>query len=431
MTDNGITPIMTYKRVNYLKKPDKNKRNGILKLILFALIMLVMTILFGRPIISAVKDPIAFRSWVESCGFAGKIVFFLMMYIQTVIAFIPGEPLEIAAGYAFGAIPGLIITMLGQMLGSVTVFLFVRKFGTKLVQVFVSREQIASMRFLRDEKKLEILTFLIFLTPGTPKDALCYFVGLTPMRLGVWILISSFARIPSILTSTIGGNALGIGSVPMAAVVFAITFLISACGYIMYLRYTAKRREKSEDSVKMKTNKPMDAILLLGLRLKNGCEPEQELIDRARVACEVFQKGTAPVIIVCGGQVKENEKTEAEVMEALLVEMGVPKDRIIREDKSKITYENINNARAILNKKRPRVAVVTSDYHIRRSLLLCRIHKMRAEGFSCETPDDEIKAYRKKLEVRLYFDTLLGFQKPGRKRPLWYRALTKILMPKK
>ncbi len=180
-----------------------------------------------------------------------------------------------------------------------------------------------------------------------------------------------------------------------------------------------------------KANKPLDAILLLGLRLKNGCEPEKELIDRTKVALDVFKKGIAPVIIVCGGQVEAGEKTEAEVMEALLVEMGVSREKIIREDKSKITYENIQNACAILNKKRPNVAVVTSDYHIKRSLLLCRIHKMKAVGYTCETPDDEIKAYRKKLEIRLYFDTLFGFQKPGKKRPLWYRALTKILMPRR
>lgn len=235
---------MTYKRVKYLKKMDKAKRNGILKLILFALIMLLLTVLCGRPIIDAVKDPDSFRTWIEGYGFRGKIVFFLMMYVQTVIAFIPGEPLEIAAGYAFGAIPGLIITLLGQMLGSVTVFLFVRKFGVKLTEVFVSREQIASMRFLKDEKRLEILTFLIFLTPGTPKDALCYFVGLTPMRLGVWIMISSFARIPSVVTSTVGGNALGLGRLPMAIIVFAATFAVSACGYILYLLYTKKREEK-------------------------------------------------------------------------------------------------------------------------------------------------------------------------------------------
>lgn len=415
-----------------MKKLEANKRNGIIKLVLFALFMLILTVVFGKPIIRAVKDPVAFRSWVESGGIFGKLIFFGMMYIQTIIAFIPGEPLEIAAGYAFGAFGGMIITMLGQMLGSVTVFLFVKKYGMKLVSVFISKEQIASMRFLKNEKKLEILTFFIFLTPGTPKDALCYFVGLTPMRLGPWLLISSVARIPSIVTSTIGGNALGIGKITLAIIVFALTVAVSAIGYFMYLRYSKKREQtKREDAVFVKAGKPLDAVLLLGLRLKNGCEPEKELVDRAQLAADVFKKSDAPVIIACGGMVEEGEKTEAEVMEGLLTEMGVPEEKIIREDKSKITYENIKNARAILNKKRAHVAVVTSDYHVRRSLLLCRMHKMKAVGYGAKTPEDDLKAYRRKLEFRLYFDTRLGFQKPGRKRPAWYQALTKNLMPKK
>lgn len=183
--------------------------------------------------------------------------------------------------------------------------------------------------------------------------------------------------------------------------------------------------------MKLKTDKPLDAILLLGLRLKNGCEPEQELIDRAKIACEIFNKGVAPVIIVCGGRIEENEKTEAEVMHMLLTEMGVSAEHIICEDQSKVTYENILNARAILSQKRPRVAVVTSDYHIRRSLFLCRLHKMKPIGFACKTPDDELKAYRKKMEVRVFIDTLLGFQKPGSTRPKWYLKLSERLTPKK
>ena len=203
-------------------------------------------------------------------------------------------------------------------------------------------------------------------------------------------------------------------------------------------RENRKRRFRIDEKIcayynlDMKKNMklPLDAILLLGLRLKNGTEPENELIDRAKVAAGCYKDGVAPMIIVCGGQVEPNEKTEAEVMEALLTDMGVPLSAIVREDKSKITYENIQNAYNLMGIKRPRAAVVTSDYHIRRSLLLCRMHKIRAVGYGASTPEDEVKAYRKKLEWRLYFDTLLGFQKPGRKRPLWYRALTKILMPR-
>lgn len=218
------------------------KKKGIYMLAGFALAMLAVTILLGKPILSAVSDPEAFRIKIEGYGWAGRIIFFLMMFVQTVIAFIPGEPLEIAAGYAFGAFEGTLLCIAGQAAGSICVFLFVRKFGMKLVRIFVSEEKISSLRFLKNEKKLDALVFFVFLLPGTPKDALCYFVGLTPMRLWVWMLISSSARIPSVITSTIGGNALGMGRIFPAIIVFVLTVIISVSGYLLYGRIL-KRRE--------------------------------------------------------------------------------------------------------------------------------------------------------------------------------------------
>ena len=221
---------------------QNTKKKGIFILICFLLIMLAVTFLAGKPILSAVSDPEAFRTRIAEYGWAGRLIFFLMMFIQTVIAFIPGEPLEIAAGYAFGAIEGTLLCIAGQAAGSICVFLFVRRYGAKLVRVFVSEEKIASMRFLKNEKKLNAVVFFVFLLPGTPKDALCYFIGLTPMKLSVWAIISLLARIPSIVTSSVGGNALGAGRFWMAVIVFASTVLVSLSGYAVYTR-TMKRRQ--------------------------------------------------------------------------------------------------------------------------------------------------------------------------------------------
>ena len=170
------------------------RKKSLFILICFALIMLAVTFLAGKPIVSAVSDPESFRIRIKEYGWAGRLIFLIMVFVQTVIAFIPGEPLEIAAGYAFGAIEGTLLCIAGQAAGSICVFLFVKRYGVKLVRVFVSEEKIASMRFLKNEKRLNAVVFFVFLLPGTPKDALCYFVGLTPMRLGVWMLISSVAR---------------------------------------------------------------------------------------------------------------------------------------------------------------------------------------------------------------------------------------------
>ena len=62
--------------------------------------------------IEFVSEPEKFRLWVNSHGFFGKIAFVGMVFFQVVLALIPGEPLEIGAGYAFGAVEGTILTVI-------------------------------------------------------------------------------------------------------------------------------------------------------------------------------------------------------------------------------------------------------------------------------------------------------------------------------
>ena len=190
----------------------------------------------GTPMVRLVSQPQAFRAWVEAHGFGGKLLFVGMVILQVIVAIIPGEPLEIGAGYAFGAVEGTLLCLIGIAIGSTLVFLLVRKFGVPLVEVFFPVEKIRSLRFLQDSRRLNRLTFLLFFIPGTPKDLLCYFVGLTEMKLPVWMAISFFARIPSVVTSTLGGDALGTQSYLRAVIVFAVAAVLSAAGLYLYHR---------------------------------------------------------------------------------------------------------------------------------------------------------------------------------------------------
>ena len=200
----------------------------------------------GTPMVRLVSQPQAFRAWVEAHGFGGKLLFVGMVILQVIVAIIPGEPLEIGAGYAFGAVEGTLLCLIGIAIGSTLVFLLVRKFGVPLVAVFFPVEKIRALRFLQDSRRLNRLTFLLFFIPGTPKDLLCYFVGLTEMKLPVWMAISFFARIPSVVTSTLGGDALGTQSYLRAVIVFAVAAVLSAAGLYLYHRLknaVATRRE--------------------------------------------------------------------------------------------------------------------------------------------------------------------------------------------
>lgn len=188
----------------------------------------------GRPLMQFASQPQAFRNWVEVHGVWGKVAFVGMVVLQIVVAIIPGEPLEIGAGYAFGAWQGTLLCMLGVVIGSALVYGFVRFFGRKAVEVFFPREKIDSIKLLQDPKRLNLLVFIAFFIPGTPKDLLSYLVGLTRMRFATWLAISGLARIPSIITSTIGGDALGVQNYHFAIVVFVCTLVMSAVGLLVF-----------------------------------------------------------------------------------------------------------------------------------------------------------------------------------------------------
>lgn len=210
---------------------------------IFVLFSAAVAWLIGKPLLQFVSEPEKFRQWVDSHGLLGPLAFLGMMLLQVFVAVIPGEPLEIGAGYAFGAVEGTILCILGAAIGSTLVFLFVRRFGVRAVEVFISREKIHSLRFLQNTRRVHLFLLVAFLLPGTPKDVLCYVAGLTTLKLGPFILISSICRLPSIVTSTIGGSALGSGQWGMAAIVFAATLVISAIGLWIYKRILRLREE--------------------------------------------------------------------------------------------------------------------------------------------------------------------------------------------
>lgn len=221
----------------------------------FIALTLAITWFVGRPLIEYLREPEKFRAWVDSAGFMGRVYFLGIQVLQVVVAIIPGEPVEIGAGYAFGAVEGTLLCILGTVAGSMAVYFFVRRFGIKAVEIFFPIEKIEQLRFLNTVQKRDALMFLLMFIPGTPKDLLGYvapIVGITP---GAWLFITSVARIPSIVTSTVGGGALGGQDYGFAVAAFAVTLAISGAGLLIYRRICAvharreekKHREENED----------------------------------------------------------------------------------------------------------------------------------------------------------------------------------------
>lgn len=232
------------------KRSFTNKQKKIIMgigIFLFAALCLLVAWFAGRPLLRFAGEPDKFRAWVDERGLWAHIVFVGMIILQVIVAVIPGEPLEIAAGYAFGSLEGTILCVIGTLVGSVAVFLAVRKLGQRLAEVFFSLEKLKSVKFLQNEKRLTFWVFVIFFLPGTPKDLLCYFVGLTDLPLANWVFITALARLPSIVTSTVGGNALGEEDYLTALAVFLATTAVSLLGVLIYRGICRVRDNRKDD----------------------------------------------------------------------------------------------------------------------------------------------------------------------------------------
>lgn len=201
------------------------------RFLILAIVVIVfagLTMLLWRPLVSFASNPEILRVWMQDLGIWGILIFGIFNFLQVVFAVIPGGPFELAAGYILGVVPGTLLCDITMTISSVVVFLLVRKFGIRFVELFVSRRQIENMGFLKDNQKVQSVLFFIFLLPGTPKDVVTYLAGLTNLSLKSWIFIRFVGRFPAILLTALGGSALGnakYGIVAVVIVVFAVAYL--------------------------------------------------------------------------------------------------------------------------------------------------------------------------------------------------------------
>jgi len=119
-------------------------------------------------------------------------------------------------------------------------------------------------------------------------------------------------------------------------------------------------------------------VLGAGLRPDGGVPPLlASRLERGREVWAALDRQAAdfpPMLILSGGKGDDERRSEASAMAAYLVERGFPADRLLLEDQSRTTEENLVFSKAIIDDIRPgaRVTVVTSDFHAFRAALLAR-----------------------------------------------------------
>lgn len=216
-------------------------------LIIFFLSMIILTVI-AIPFIQSFKEPEEFKKFIDGFGVWGIFMMLFIQIAQIVVALIPGELIEFVSGSMYGWWGGLLLCLVGVAIGQTIIFKMVKIFGREFVEAASGSNTMNKLKFLKDEKKLRRIIFLLFFIPGTPKDLITYVVPFTSVKLRDFILISLFARIPSIVSSTYAGGAYVESKFSTMLITYFIIGAVSLIGILFYKLYEKKTDKRQESS---------------------------------------------------------------------------------------------------------------------------------------------------------------------------------------
>ena len=219
----------------------KLKKTTIFKIILaiIALAICIAVIIYLFPIVknlSTQEGQLEFKEKIDNLGFLGLLMLFGIQFAQIFLIVIPGEPIEILAGMCYGGIGGTIFITVSVAILTTLILFMVRKLGRKFVYDFCNKDQIEKIensKLMKNTEKIEFIMLILFLIPGTPKDLLVYIGGLLPIKPLRFILISTFARLPSVVSSTFAGENIAAGDWTFSIIIYVATFII--IGLIIFI----------------------------------------------------------------------------------------------------------------------------------------------------------------------------------------------------
>lgn len=149
----------------------------------------------------------------------------------------------------------------------------------------------------------------------------------------------------------------------------SVTF-VSFLLYCLFLQIIPHRRD-------------FDYVIIHGAGIKKDGTVTKLLADRCDKAIEIYRKDpTSPYLVPSGGQGSDEICSEAEAMRKYLVSQGIPEDKILLEDKSKTTMENVTFSKNLIERRpgRKYTALVTSNYHIYRAMRYAKRAQLKAVG---------------------------------------------------
>ena len=196
--------------------------------------------------------------------------------------------------------------------------------------------------------------------------------NLLSLGFGILIGIGELATFIAVLLPAFAGTGQNAESnllkISRLSMFVGVTVLYLSASFVVFMLYCIFLQ-----IIPKKRN--FDYVIIHGAGLLEGERVSKLLAERLDKAIEVYRKDPTPTILIpSGGKGADEKISEAEAMERYLLEKGIPADRIIKEDQSATTFENLEKSKAIIDAQpgNKYTALVTSNYHVYRALRYCR-----------------------------------------------------------
>ena len=203
-------------------------------LLVFVGIVGVLVLLFGREVLGFLTDGHRVQQQVDRMGPLAPVAFGLLVVLQEVIVVIPSEPLEFAAGYAFGFWEGALVYLAASVVGCAAIIAVARFGGDKVLDLFLTEKRRAQLARLREAQKFDLAILAAFFIPGLPKDLMAYLAALAGVRPARLVVITTAGRLPSVLAITLASSFAAAGDWRASVISFGVTAVVVGVGVLVY-----------------------------------------------------------------------------------------------------------------------------------------------------------------------------------------------------
>lgn len=220
------------------KKQWRNKLLIVAGLVLLEILIIIMALVMdyyysgekGVELRATLKE---YQQMLSGFGYWSWPVMVIFQILQMLLALIPGGPLAFLFGFMYGTIGGAVVGTVGNIIGTAIIVWAVNRFGMKFVNMFCNSKGFEKLTFLHDPHKRDLLIFILFLIPGTPKDLITFFAPFTKAKPSRIVILATLGRMPALILSTSIGDTLAAGNIWATVMLITVTMLVVGVGIFL------------------------------------------------------------------------------------------------------------------------------------------------------------------------------------------------------